>query len=45
MVGQVVTPAHQTPDLPHQLGIRMSVVKEIGEELKSRGKEVFIEAI
>ena len=40
IVGQAVNPAHQNPDLPHQLGIRQMVVQEIGEELKVRGKEV-----
>lgn len=45
MVGQAVNPAHQNPDLPQQLGIRMSVVREIGDELRKREKEVTIEAI
>jgi hypothetical protein len=43
IVGQALNPAHQNPDLPHQLGIRMTVVREIGEELRRRGKEVSIE--
>jgi hypothetical protein len=45
IVGQAVNPAHQNPELPHELGIRMSVVREIGEELKAMGKEVSIETI
>ena len=45
IVGQAVNPAHQNPDLPHQLGIRMTVVREIGEELRRRGKEVTIEEV
>jgi hypothetical protein len=45
IVGQAVNPAHQNPDLPHQLGIRMAVVREIAAELRERGKEVTIEAI
>ncbi len=45
MVGQAVNPAHQNPDLPQHLGIRMSVVREIVEELKGRGKEITIELI
>jgi hypothetical protein len=45
LVGQAVNPAHQNPDLPHQLGIRMAVIREIATELRSRGKEVTIEAI
>jgi hypothetical protein len=44
-VGEAVNPAHQNPDLPHQLGIRLSVVKEIAESLRSRGKEVTIETV
>jgi hypothetical protein len=45
IVGQAVNPAHQNPELPHQLGIRMKVVEEIAEELKKYGKEVTIEEI
>jgi hypothetical protein len=45
IVGHAVNPAHQNPDLPHQLGIRMLVVQEIGEELRMRGKEVTIESV
>ena len=45
IVGQAVNPAHQNPDLPHQLGIRLTVVREITEELRERGKEVSIESI
>jgi hypothetical protein len=45
LVGQAVNPAHQNPDLPHQLGIRMAVIREIATELRNRGKEVTIEAI
>lgn len=43
IVGQAVNPAHQNPELPHELGIRMAVVREIGEELKAMGKEVSID--
>jgi hypothetical protein len=45
LVGQVVNPAHQNPDLPHQLGIRAGVVREIVEELRRLGKEVTVEEI
>jgi hypothetical protein len=45
LVGRAVNPAHQNPDLPHQLGIRVGVVREIGEELRQRGKEVSFEEI
>jgi hypothetical protein len=45
IVGQAMNPAHQNPDLPHQLGIRMTVVREIAAELRDRGKEVTFEVI
>jgi len=45
IVGQAVNPAHQNPELPHQLGIRMTVVREIIEELQKRGKEATFELI
>jgi len=45
LVGQAVNPAHQNPDLPHQLGIRVGVVHEIVEELRLRGTEVTVEEI
>jgi hypothetical protein len=45
LVGQAVNPAHQNPELPHQLGIRLGVVREIAVELRKRGKEVTIEPI
>jgi hypothetical protein len=45
IVGQAVNPAHQNPELPHQLDIRKAVVREIAELLKARGKEVTIEAV
>lgn len=45
LVGQAVNPAHQNPELPHQLGIRMKVVEEIAEELRKYGKEVTMEEV
>jgi len=45
IVGQAVNPAHQNPDLPHQLGIRMTVVREISEELRNRNREVTFEVV
>ena len=45
VVGQAVNPAHQNPDLPHQLGIRVKVVRELAEALEARGKEVKIEQV
>jgi len=45
LVGQAINPAHQNPELPHQLDIRLAVVREIGEELHARDKDVTIESI
>jgi hypothetical protein len=45
LVGQAVNPAHQNPDLPHQLGIRVGIVREIVDELRRLGKEVTVEEI
>lgn len=45
MVGLSVNPAHQNPDLPRQLGMKLAVVREIAEELRKRDKEVTIETI
>lgn len=45
LIGQAVNPAHQNPDLPKQLEIRLSVVREIAEELRKRSKEVSLEKI
>jgi hypothetical protein len=45
IVGQAVNPAHQNPDLPHQLGIRMTVVREIAAELRNLNREVTIEVV
>jgi hypothetical protein len=45
IVGHAVNPAHQNPELPGQLGIRMLVVQEIGEELRMRGKEITFESV
>jgi hypothetical protein len=45
IVGLSVNPAHQNPDLPRQLGMKLAVVREIADELQKRGKEVSIETI
>ena len=44
-VGLSVNPAHQNPDLPRQLDMKLAVVREIAEELRRRGKEVTIETV
>jgi hypothetical protein len=45
IVGLGVNPAHQNPDLPGQLGMKLAVVRRIAEELERRGKEVTIETV
>jgi hypothetical protein len=45
IVGLGVNPAHQNPDLPRQLGMKLAVVREIAEGLRKRGKEVTVETI
>jgi hypothetical protein len=45
MVGHAVNPAHQNPELPGQLEIRLNIVEEIEEQLSMRGKEVTIESV
>jgi hypothetical protein len=45
IVGQAVNPAHQNPELPHHLGIRVAVVKRIMDELERRGTEVTLEVV
>ena len=44
-VGMAVNPAHQNPDLPAELGMKLSVVREIAEELTKRGIETTIESV
>ena len=45
IMGLGVNPAHQNPDLPQQLGMKLAVVREIAEELRKRGREVTIETV
>ena len=45
VVGEAVNPAHQNPELPHRLGIRQAVVRDIADELRKRGREVTIESV
>lgn len=40
LVGRAINPAHQNPELPMSLALKMQVVGEISEILKDRGKEV-----
>jgi hypothetical protein len=45
VVGLAANPAHQNPNLPAQLGIKLAVVREIADQLRSRGIEVSIESV
>lgn len=45
IVGLGVNPAHQNPDLPRQLDMKLAVVNAIAEELRKRGKEVTVETV
>jgi hypothetical protein len=45
IVGLSVNPAHQNPELPRQLGMKLAIVREIADELRNRGKEVTIETV
>lgn len=45
VVGLGVNPAHQNPDLPEELGMKLAVVRGIAEELRNRGKEATIETV
>ena len=45
IVGLAVNPAHQNPDLPGKLAMKLAVVREIAEELHKRGKEVTINTV
>jgi hypothetical protein len=45
IVGRGVNPAHQNPDLPGQLGMKLAVVRDIADALRKRGKEVTIETV
>ena len=42
IVGLAANPAHQNPNLPVQLGIKLAVVREIAEELSRRGIETTV---
>ena len=44
MVGMALNPVHQSQKLPVELGMKLSVVREIAEELRKRGTEVSIES-
>ena len=43
LVGRAMNPAHQNPNLPRALGIKVQVVEALAEQLRRRGKEVEVE--
>ncbi|MGB2820159.1 MAG: SpoIIE family protein phosphatase [Phycisphaerae bacterium] len=45
IVGLAANPAHQNPNLPVQLGIKLAVVRELADELRRRGIEVSMESV
>lgn len=45
IVGLGVNPAHQNPDFPRQLDMKLAVVNGIADELRKRGKEVSVETV
>ncbi len=45
IVGMAANPAHQNPNLPQQLGMKLAVVREMAEELKRRGIEISMESV
>jgi hypothetical protein len=45
MVGMAVNPAHQNPNLPHQLGMKLAIVHNLAEELSKRGIEATVETV
>ncbi|MFA9397850.1 MAG: SpoIIE family protein phosphatase [Clostridiaceae bacterium] len=45
IIGKAINPAHQNPDLPIDLSIKLKIVDKLVEELKAMDKEVKIEYI
>ncbi len=42
-VGRAINPAHQNPDFPNELGIKVNVVKDIVKQLEKMGKIVTLQ--
>ena len=45
IVGLAANPAHQNPNLPSHLRMKLAVVREIAEQLQNRGAEVSVESV
>ena len=43
LVGRAMNPAHQNPDLPISLSLKLRLVEDIAECLRKAGKSVAIE--
>lgn len=43
IVGKALNPAHQNPDMPYSLGIKLGLVRNIAEVLQKSGKKVTVE--
>ena len=43
LVGRALNPAHQNPDLPLSLGLKLRLIEDIAEALEKIGKKVTIE--
>jgi hypothetical protein len=43
LVGRAMNPAHQNPDMPLSLSIKLRLVEDIAYCLRSMGKEVEVE--
>lgn len=43
LVGRAINPAHQNPDFPINLGMKLKLVNDMENHLKQLGKKVFVE--
>lgn len=44
-IGKAINPAHQNPDFPEELSIKINIIKEIVEELRTLNKQVSVKFI
>ncbi len=45
LVGRALNPAHQNPDLPLDLALKLSVVGSMAEILRTQGKHVIVDYV